>query len=57
MLNELSIAGSIYGSVGKEDRAYKFGTGLNYMFGRNALSRSYVSGHGEVANVCGELAL
>jgi endoglucanase len=49
ILNNLVVIASAYQLTGR--RAYRDGvlTGFDYLFGRNALNRSYVTGYGEVS--------
>jgi endoglucanase len=49
ILNNLVVVASAYELTGR--RAYRDGvlTGFDYLFGRNALNRSYVTGYGEVS--------
>jgi endoglucanase len=45
--NSLSVIGLVYDFTGEEKFAEAVGYGVNYLFGQNALSNSYVTGHGE----------
>ncbi|MFT7558956.1 MAG: endoglucanase [Flavobacteriales bacterium] len=47
--NTLTVLGLAYDITGNDEYAQAVGNGLNYIFGQNALSRSYVTGHGENA--------
>ena len=45
--NILSILGIAYDISGNDEYAQAVGSGINYLFGQNALSNSYITGHGE----------
>ncbi len=45
--NQLSIIGLVYDFTGDDSYAQAVGFGVNYLLGQNALSNSYITGHGE----------
>ncbi|MEW6995132.1 glycoside hydrolase family 9 protein [Colwelliaceae bacterium MEBiC 14330] len=45
--NMLTILGLAYDISGNDEYAQAVGSGINYLFGQNALSNSYITGHGE----------
>ncbi len=47
--NKLFLVGLAYDFTGNEDYAKGVGKAVDYLFGRNTLSFSYISGHGENA--------
>jgi cellulose 1,4-beta-cellobiosidase (EC 3.2.1.91) len=45
--NKMILLGHVYGFTGKARYANAFTASMNYLFGNNPMSFSYISGHGE----------